>query len=246
LGSIKGKMKQIIMEGLPESSLPSSPASLTRKVTILNEWLKVVATGVFVFVGVCLGIVLLHANSTLTKLDTVIDGVNGEIAKIDTTRKTVDDLLVQTTVLIVDADDAATKESKTIDDINTKLTATLDHVDEAVQALTKNQNELTLHTVQTLDATTATISGVQPVLSNLKIVTDSANDDLQMVSKRLADPAITQTLANVNSMTTSGASILKDGSDEVHKLVNPAKKVGFWAGLNATVMYIKRFIPPLF
>jgi uncharacterized protein YoxC len=239
-------MKEIIMEGLPKNSPSRPPASLTRKVTILNEWLKVIATAVLVFVGICFGIVLLHVNKTLTKLDTTVDNFNSEIAKIDTTRKTIDDLLVQTTVLIVDADDAATKESKTIDDINTKLTATLDHVDEAVQALTKNQNELTLHTVQTLDATTAAISGVQPVLDNLKIVTDSANDDLQMVSKRLADPAITQTLANVSSMTTSGASILKDGADEVHSLIHPAKKVGFWAGLNATVMYIKRFIPPLF
>jgi hypothetical protein len=245
-------MTQIIMEGLPDSD-SSSPASLTRTVTIINEWVKVVATGVFVFIGVCLGILLIHVNTTLTKLDTTLDTVNAEAVNVETTRKSLDDLMVMATTLIIDADTAATNETNFINSTNKQLTATLGHVDDSVQAFTKNQNELTLHTVQSVDAvktmldtSAATIAKVQPVLDNLKIVTDSANDDLQIVNKRLADPVIGQTLANVNSMTASGASILKDGADEVHSLVHPVKKLGFWATTNAVVMYIKRFIPPLF
>ncbi len=235
-------MKPIMYEGLPTNGDPS----LTRDITIVNEWLNVIKTVIFVAVGICACIVLLHASSTLTKLDTTLDSASKEIAALDNTRKSADDLMVQATVLITDADTAATDETAFIKTANTKLSATLDGVNGLITQATTDEHELSLHTVQTLDATTATISGVQPVLAHVQIVTDSANDDLRIVNQRLADPAISQTLANVNSMTASGASILKDGADEVHTLIHPAKKVGFWAGLNATVMYIKRFIPPLF
>jgi hypothetical protein len=243
-------LKPIMYEGLPTNC---SPSSVSHKITIFNECLKAVVAGVFVFVGICLGIVLLHANTTLTKLDTTLDAANAEVANIETTRKSIDDLLIKTTTLIIDADDAATDEIAFIKVQNTKLSTTLDAVNGLIAQATKDEHELTVHSVQTvdsvktmLDTSTATIAGVQPVLSNANITVLTTNDSLKIVNQRLADPAIGQTLANVNSMTTSGASILKDGADEVHQLTHPVKKVGFWAGLNATVMYIKRFIPPLF
>jgi hypothetical protein len=166
--------------------------------------------------------------------------LSSELDKVDYTRKTVDDLLVKTTTLIIDADDTESKEADFLAAEQQRLDTTLGHVDDSIQAFTVNQNDLTAHVGGTLDQLRITLAAVPPVSDNLNL-------SLKQIQTTLADPSIHETAKNVQSMTASGASILKDGADETHKLVHPdKKKLGFWGVTNAVVEYARKFIPPLF
>lgn len=214
-------------------------------IVIFNEWLKALQVAAFLFVAICFVMVLLHLNKTLTKVDTTVDSLNAEIKAIDVTRKSLDDLIVQTTVLIIDADNAALEEKKMVDNIGSQLSATLANVNLTVQAATKNQNELTLHSVQVMDAATASLRGIQPVLDQTTIVLKSVDESAKSVNKVVSNPAIPKTLENVQSMTISGSSILKDGADETHKLVHPDKvKLGFWGSVLSVEQIMRNKVLP--
>lgn len=250
-------MKPIMYEGLPTNG---DPSSVSRKITIFSEWLKAIAVLVFVFIGVCLGIVLIHVNTTLTKLDTTLDSVSTEVKAFDNTRKSLDDLMTMSTTLIIDADTAATDETAFFTVANTKLSLALDNVNGLVTQATADEHELSLHTVQTLDATTKTITGIQPVLDNVKIATGALNDNLLLVKpvlmntnlslatiqKVFGDPAIPKTITNVQETSANVASMTKDGADEVHNLVHPTKVKGFKATLGAVITYLAHLAPPFF
>lgn len=217
------------------------------KIQIVNEWVKLIVAATLVFVLVCMGLVLIHANQSMTKLDAAVDNINTEIKALDITRKSADDLMVQTTVLITDADNAATEEQASLKAFSEQLTSTLSGVDNAVAALTAESGGISAQTVQTLAATTDAIKGIKPTLDQARTDLATANDNLVSIKRLTDDSNIPATISNVQSMTKSGASILQDGADETRKLVHPDKvKLGFWGTANAVVIYLKHFIPPLF
>lgn len=253
-------MKQIIEEGLPDSNPSAPPASLTRKVTIINEWLKLIAVLSFSFVCVSLGIFILHANKTLAKADatldnvnTTISSVNKEVAQAEITRKSLDDLMVQATTLITDADTAASNEITFLASMNTQLTSTIGDVNTFVSQATTDEHDIATHSVQTIDATTTSVAAIKPALDQVKIDLVTSNDDLAAIQKRITDPAITQIVENTKQITASSVdtaasvkSITKDGADEIHSLVHPTKKTGFKASLGAVITYLAHLAPPFF
>lgn len=213
--------------------------------TKLNEGLKILVGLSIVFVALCLGVVLIHLDNTLKAVDTTITNVNNEIAAADVTRKSIDDLMVQTTVLIVDADTAATKETAVLDSVNAKVTDTLGSLKDSITAFTVNQDQITKHTVQTLDATTKSVAGIQPVLEQAKASLASIDAATKDANKAINNPDIPKIAANVQSMTASGASIVKDGADVVHKVTHPdKKKLGFWGGIWAGLEFTHDHIIP--
>jgi septal ring factor EnvC (AmiA/AmiB activator) len=224
------------------------------KIQLVNEWVKLVVAAALVFALVCAGVVLLHVNRTLTQADATIAAVTKEVAAVDTTRKTVDDLLVQTTVLVTDADDAATKETDTLDSVNKQVTATLANLNTTIVALTANQDAITDHVNATLDATTITIKDIAPVLASLNTTVKNANTTVKDADTVIKDQNIQKTLASVSSIAASSAetsqhvdTVTGDVAFEVNKLVHPdKKKLGFWGTTNAIVMYLNHFIPPIF
>jgi hypothetical protein len=172
----------------------------------INEGLKVIMAVTLIFSGVCFGVAMLHMDHLLKKMGT-------EAKNVETTRKTLDDLLVRTTVLVVDADDAATKESKSIDNFNRQITTTLDSVNQSVVALTVNQNAITLHTVQTLDETKKSIIAIQPVLNSATVVLNSATATVSDLDKAL--PPI---LGNVQDLTKQSIELSKQSTDTMQHL----------------------------
>jgi hypothetical protein len=189
--------------------------------------------------------------------------LNTEIDRVDVTRKTVDDMLVKTTTLIIDADDTETKESQYLDSSNKLLTTTLTSVNSVVQNLDKNQNTLTQHGERLIDTSTQTVAAVKPVLEQMKtdlatangtlvesqsvlkqVVVDlkSANGTLQTANTLLGDPAIPATLHNVQDVTNIGASILKhadgtanDVQQAVHSYLHPTWPVKVLHGVESGI-----------
>lgn len=213
---------------------------------ILAAILGVSASASFCFCAV--GYEVLHVGNAVASATTqakhdevqLAKQFSSEMDKLDYTRKSVDDLMVQMTILIHDADDAESQEAAFIASQGERMSATLGHVDDSIQALTTNETALTKQL-------NATLASVPPAIGQLTTDLATFNDGLQQVQKTFADPAIPATAKNIQSMTASGASIVKDAADETHKLVHPdKKKLGFWGGLNAGVMYVRKFIPPLF
>lgn len=201
-------------------------------------------------VAVCLTLcsVVGHLNTTLSKLDQAIDSANGEVAKIDTTRKSVDDLLVQTTTLVIDADDAATKESSVLDSVNVQMITTLGHLDETVMSFNKNQTDISLHTVQSLDSISDTLKAAKPAIENLNATVVETNATIASADRLISDPAIPKLIDSGQRLTESAAGLVQDGKEEADKFVHPQKKkLTFMVGLNATVDWMcSHLIPPLF
>lgn len=69
----------------------------------------------------------------------------------------------------------------------------------------------------------------------------------ESVNQRVNDPAITQTLHNINGITGSADKMLADAQEKEHQLLHPDKKrLGFWGVVGAGVMWVHRLLPPIF
>jgi hypothetical protein len=137
----------------------------------------------------------------------------------------VDDLLVQATVLVVDADNTATKESKSIDSFNRQITSTLGNVNKSVLELTKSEHDLTLHSVQSLDAVTSEVKGLQAVTDASTSLLASAKGTVDGLNRVVSDPAISQTLANVQEATKESVPLLKQSTATMNNLSGTTKDV---------------------
>jgi hypothetical protein len=217
-------------------------------IATVNEWVKLIVASSLVFVLICIGILVLHVNKTLTKFDAAL-------AAVDNTRKSVDDLLVQATTLIIDADDAATKESKVLDNVNSTVTKTLTDVDNSVLAITKSQTDITLHTVQSVDAATDAIKGLQKVTDSTSGLLASATGTVDDLRKQVDNPAIPQTFTNVAALTKQSVELAKQSTDTmqhlsgttgevqqaVHSYLHPTWPQRIWNILTNTGIEVAKF-----
>lgn len=141
-----------------------------------------------------------------------------EIDKLDVTRKSIDDLTVMTTTLIIDADNTESKESGMLDSWNRQLTGTLTNVNKTVADLDTDQNQISTHTVQMIDASTKTVADVQPVLGQLRTTLGSLDATVSTLNKVAADPAIPQTVHNVQDLTKQSVDLVKQSTDTMQHL----------------------------
>lgn len=197
--------------------------------TKVSEWAKIVDTLAFVFIAVCFGLVLLHLNTTLTKVDTTLASVNAQVVAVGNTQRQVNKLLVNVKDLVQHADIAAKKESGYLDQWNKQFTTTIGSVNDTIVSLNANQKELTDHVVYTLDATTATVRGIQPLEKQLTATVASgqkATDDLDAFIKA---PELHETIVNVKTGTAQAAQVMThlngttaDVQHAVHTYVYPS------------------------
>lgn len=184
--------------------------------TQFNEGLKTVAVLAFVLVCIFLCSTLVHVNKTLDTADHTLGTVNTEVSNLEGTRQHVDALLGSATTVLNDTDAAAKKETSVLDAFNTQINSTLSNINTAVTAITSSQGELTAHTVQTLDATTAAINNLKPVVSSLQTTVAD-------IDSTVKNPAIAQTVEQVHELTiqaTGTASNLNKTTADVQQAVH--------------------------
>jgi hypothetical protein len=161
-------------------------------------------------------------------INSVATQSTAQLTALGQTQQQVRKLLVDTKDLIIHSDITEVKESATLDAVNAEVKTTLAHVDQSVVALTVNQNLVTSHLVQTVDATTATVNSVQPVVDNLRVVTSTLNDNLltletteRNLNTVISNPAIPDSMRRTDAILTSGQHIAADGEHLVHSYVYP-------------------------
>jgi predicted RNA-binding Zn ribbon-like protein len=149
------------------------------------------------------------------RINKTLDKINAPGGLLQVTGKAVakaDNVLGHTDILIAN-------EQTSLDQWNRQISATLDNVNLAVAATTANENEITKSSVETLNATTATVNALKPVMDNLVIDEQALNTATVGITAMLPD--IQATAVNVKGMTADGHETTTMTKEWLHGILHP-------------------------
>jgi hypothetical protein len=158
---------------------------------------------------------LMNVDQTTVRINKTLDKINAPGGLLQVTGKAVakaDNVLGHTDILIAN-------EQTSLDQWNRQISATLDNVNLAVAATTANENEITKSSVETLNATTATVNALKPVMDNLVIDEQALNTATVGITAMLPD--IQATAVNVKGMTADGHETTTMTKEWLHGILHP-------------------------
>jgi hypothetical protein len=167
---------------------------------------------------------LMTTADTMAKLNQTIDKLNGKGG----TLQIMNEDLVRVKDTITLSQLTLFKEQKSLDLWNQNISATLSNVNNAVVAATANENEITKSTVETLNATTASVNALKPLVVSLDDEAKELKTATASLNAVVTDPNITAAVANVNVMTKNGDDATKDLKDYIHGILHPSWPKRVW------------------
>lgn len=218
--------------------------------------LKALALATVPIVGAFLCILLFQASAAVQQVREDERGVAGEAvsaeAQMGVTAQHAQATLDAATITIRDVGNAAHSLDATLQTVNrpcgtSKPCGTLADVAKTLNTIRRTAGQAEIAAAHenrnlfTLDAQEATLFG-------------AVHETLQNANTLVANPAITESLQNLQSSTANLAegtkqatAILTDGREEADKFVHPPKKkLTFWGAIEAAAGIAHKFEPPIF
>jgi len=224
----------------------------------MNRALQIAHLALLIVATALIGVATWRGFALSKAFEATISTANSALAHLNSPAGTIaetDKLLLALKSTTVHVDMAARHEDQqlgTLDAQERQVFADLHATMSATDATLASLQE-TAHGATTAIATTnETIAGLQPLekaatasVGTLSAGFAATNSDLDHF---ITAPALKATLVNVQGITSDAHRITKDAADEADKLAHPpVKKLTFWGGVDATVMYFHSHIaPPIF
>jgi ElaB/YqjD/DUF883 family membrane-anchored ribosome-binding protein len=183
---------------------------------------------------------LMTTADTMAKLNQTIDKLNGKGG----TLQIMNEDLVRVKDTITLSQLTLFKEQKSLDLWNQNISATLSNVNNAVVAATANENEITKSTVETLNATTASVNALKPLVASMNDEAKELNTATASLNALVNDPAIMETIQHTDQTMANVQDTTKDVSHEVHEYVYPGPWKRVWGFVSGAGLDIGKFFIP--
>lgn len=201
-------------------------------------------------------------NSASSRLNGVLDGVNGTLvnvnrpckgaaspdacgtlAQINKTSIAAGDIVNQSRIHVAQTGQLITAATANLNDVGSHVSTAVDALAGTARAATGAIDQA--HT--DLAAADTAIAAAKPLLDAATLTTQHVDDATERVDLFLKSPELVDDGVQVHGLLAHGNAIAGDAQIEADKLTHPdKKKLGFWGATAAAGNWLRHFMPPLF